>query len=40
MQGTDILKLVSFMQYADAREIHFFIDEDELKSFVEGKLDR
>ena len=36
--GMDILKSVSFMQYADARELHFFTDEDELKSFVEGKL--
>ena len=36
--GMDILKSVSFMQYADTRELHFFTDEDELKSFVEGKL--
>ena len=32
--GMDILQSVSFLQYADAKELHFFADKNEMRSFI------
>ena len=32
--GMDILQSISFMQYADSKELHFFTDSNELQTFI------